>query len=561
MAFDGIFLHLVKNEISQQLLNFRVDKVYQPSKEEILLTFRTYDGLVKLLLSAKADSARIQLTDQYIENPQKPPMLTMLLRKLLSGARLTEIKQEGFERILTLVFDARNELGDPVVYKIIIEIMGKYSNIIIVDGDDKIIDCVKRVDENKSSVREILPGIRYLLPPAQDKMNILSNSIFDIEQRMKELNLTRGKAAGKVIQGISPIVANEIEFDLSLSQLKDYIKNPTPTVVILDKPKDFTFFMPRQYGDLCTYKTFDSFSQLIDYFYFEQVKIERIRQRSNDLFHRLNTLKERAVRKSLNRQRELDECADKEKYRIYGDLINANLHILEKGALFYDLENFYDNNNSIRIPADPTLTPVQNAQRYYKEYRKKQVAEQKLYDFIDKANSEAQYLDTVIDELTRAQTDAEITAIREELFSSGFVSKSGIRNQKNRKKLPPKQYISPQGFKIFVGRNNIQNDLLTLKTAKNYDMWFHVKDYPGSHVIVEAIKDKPFTDELIRQAAMLACVNSKAHLSSNVAVDYTIVKNVHKPNGAKPGMVIYDNYNTEYVTPNEEELSEVKEVE
>lgn len=561
MAFDGIFLHLVKNEISQQLLNFRVDKVYQPSKEEILLTFRTYDGLVKLLLSAKADSARIQLTDQYIENPQKPPMLTMLLRKLLSGARLTEIKQEGFERILTLVFDARNELGDPVVYKIIIEIMGKYSNIIIVDGGDKIIDCVKRVDENKSSVREILPGIRYLLPPAQDKMNILSNSIFDIEQRMKELNLTRGKAAGKVIQGISPIVANEIEFDLSLSQLKDYIKNPTPTVVILDKPKDFTFFMPRQYGDLCTYKTFDTFSQLIDYFYFEQVKIERIRQRSNDLFHRLNTLKERAVRKSLNRQRELDECADKEKYRIYGDLINANLHILEKGALFYDLENFYDNNKSIRIPADPTLTPVQNAQRYYKEYRKKQVAEQKLYDFIDKANSEAQYLDTVIDELTRAQTDAEITAIREELFSSGFVSKSGIRNQKNRKKLPPKQYISPQGFKIFVGRNNIQNDLLTLKTAKNYDMWFHVKDYPGSHVIVEAIKDKPFTDELIRQAAMLACVNSKAHLSSNVAVDYTIVKNVHKPNGAKPGMVIYDNYNTEYVTPNEEELSEVKEVE
>lgn len=561
MAFDGIFLHLVKNEISQQLLNFRVDKVYQPSKEEILLTFRTYDGLVKLLLSAKADSARIQLTDQYIENPQKPPMLTMLLRKLLSGARLTEIKQEGFERILTLVFDARNELGDPVVYKIIIEIMGKYSNIIIVDGDDKIIDCVKRVDENKSSVREILPGIRYLLPPAQDKMNILSNSIFDIEQRMKELNLTRGKAAGKVIQGISPIVANEIEFDLSLSQLKDYIKNPTPTVVILDKPKDFTFFMPRQYGDLCTYKTFDTFSQLIDYFYFEQVKIERIRQRSNDLFHRLNTLKERAVRKSLNRQRELDECADKEKYRIYGDLINANLHILEKGALFYDLENFYDNNKSIRIPADPTLTPVQNAQRYYKEYRKKQVAEQKLYDFIDKANSEAQYLDTVIDELTRAQTDAEITAIREELFSSGFISKSSIRNQKNRKKLPPKQYISPQGFKIFVGRNNIQNDLLTLKTAKNYDMWFHVKDYPGSHVIVEAIKDKPFTDELIRQAAMLACVNSKAHLSSNVAVDYTIVKNVHKPNGAKPGMVIYDNYNTEYVTPNEEELSEVKEVE
>lgn len=561
MAFDGIFLHLVKNEISKDVLGFRVDKVHQPSKEEILLTFRTYNGNVKLLLSAKADSARIQITDQYIENPQNPPMLTMLLRKLLCGAKLTEIRQEGFERILTLVFDARNELGDPVEYKLVIEIMGKYSNIIIVDKNDKIIDCVKRVDASKSSVREILPGLTYTLPPAQDKMNILTDSISDIESKMKSLDLTRGKAAGKVIQGVSPIVANEIEFDLSLSQLKDYIANPTPTVIILDKPKDFTYFMPRQFGDLCTYKTFDTFSELIDYFYFEQVKIERIRQRSNDLFHRLNTLKERAVRKSLNRQRELDECADKDKYRIYGDLINANLHLLEKGALFYDLENYYDNNEDIRIPADPTLTPVQNAQKYYKEYRKKQVAEQKLYDFIENANAEADYLDTVIDELTRAQTDAEITAIREELYSSGFLSKVNSKNRKNKKKLPPKQFVSSDGFKIFVGRNNIQNDLLTLKTAKNYDLWFHVKDCPGSHVIVEAIKEKPFTDKLIRQAAMLACVNSKAHLSSNVAVDYTIVKNVHKPNGAKPGMVIYDNYNTEYVTPNEEELNEVKEIE
>ena len=345
MAFDGIFLHLVKNEISKDVLGFRVDKVHQPSKEEILLTFRTYNGNVKLLLSAKADSARIQITDQYIENPQNPPMLTMLLRKLLCGAKLTEIRQEGFERILTLVFDARNELGDPAEYKLVIEIMGKYSNIIIVDKNDKIIDCVKRVDASKSSVREILPGLTYTLPPAQDKMNILTDSISDIESKMKSLDLTRGKAAGKVIQGVSPIVANEIEFDLSLSQLKDYIANPTPTVIILDKPKDFTYFMPRQFGDLCTYKTFDTFSELIDYFYFEQVKIERIRQRSNDLFHRLNTLKERAVRKSLNRQRELDECADKDRYRIYGDLINANLHLLEKGALFYDLENYYDNND------------------------------------------------------------------------------------------------------------------------------------------------------------------------------------------------------------------------
>ena len=560
MAFDGIFLYLTKNEIENKILGSRVDKIYQPSKEEILFTFRTLDGVEKLLLSARADSARIQLTNQYIENPKKPPMLTMLLRKLLCGARLTALIQDGFERILTLVFDARDDLGDPVEYRLIIEIMGKYSNIILVNSENRIVECVKRIDETKSSVREILPGVKYCAPPKQDKLNILQCSIPEIESKMKELNTTRGKAAGKVIQGISPIVANEIDFDLSLSGLKNYISNPQPTAVILDKPKDFTFFLPKQFGELCTYKTFDTFCELIDYFYFEQVRLERIKQMSNDLFHHLQTLKERAIRKSLNRQRELDECADMQRLKIYGDLINANLYLLEKGSLFYDLENFYDNNNIVRIPADPTLTPSQNAQKYYKEYRKKQVAEQKLREFIKQAEDEASYLETVIDELTRANTHLEISAIRNELSISGFLSKSSQKN-KNQQKLKPKKYITDEGFVIYVGRNNVQNDLLTLKTAKNYDLWFHTKDTPGSHVIVEAVKDKPFTDKVIRQAAMLATQNSKAGASSNVAVDYTIVKNVHKPNGAKPGMVIYDHYNTEYVTPNDEELSEVKEVE
>lgn len=560
MAFDGIFLYLTKNEIENKILGSRVDKIYQPSKEEILFTFRTLDGVEKLLLSARADSARIQLTNQYIENPKKPPMLTMLLRKLLCGARLTGLIQDGFERILTLVFDARDDLGDPVEYRLIIEIMGKYSNIILVNSENRIVECVKRIDETKSSVREILPGVKYCAPPKQDKLNILQCSIPEIESKMKELNTTRGKAAGKVIQGISPIVANEIDFDLSLSGLKNYIANPQPTAVILDKPKDFTFFLPKQFGELCTYKTFDTFCELIDYFYFEQVRLERIKQMSNDLFHHLQTLRERAIRKSLNRQRELDECADMQRLKIYGDLINANLYSLEKGSLFYDLENFYDNNNIVRIPADPTLTPAQNAQKYYKEYRKKQVAEQKLRAFIQQADDEASYLDTVIDELTRANTYLEISAIRDELRASGFLSRSAQKN-KNQQKLKPKKYITDEGFVILVGRNNVQNDLLTLKTAKNYDLWLHTKDTPGSHVIVEAVKDKPFTDKVIRQAAMLATQNSKASASSNVAVDYTIVKNVHKPNGAKPGMVIYDHYNTEYVTPNEEELAEVKEIE
>ncbi len=560
MALDGIYLHLLKNEISEKLIGARVDKIYQPSREELMFTFRTIDGSVKLLLSAKADCPRIQITNAHIENPKKPPMLTMLLRKLLGGARLSDIIQDGFERILTLVFDAKNDLGDPVTYRLVIEIMGRYSNIILIDSDDKIVECVKRIDALKSSVREILPGLKYQLPPQQNKMNILTDSIDDIERAISSLDMKRSKAVSEVLQGISPIVAREVENGLSLQDLRDYIANPTPTVVFMDRPKDYTYFMPSQYGDLCTYRSFDTFSELVDFFYYEQVRIDRIRQRSNDLFHHLTTLQERAVRKAINRQRELDECKDKEKLRIYGELINANLHQLEKGALFYDLENFYDNMAVVRIPADPTLTPVQNAQKYYKEYRKKQIAETKLYDFIDEAQREAEYLESVIDSLTRAETDSEISAIRAELYDSGFLSKRVDKNQKQ-KKLQPKRYVSSEGFAISVGRNNIQNDQLTLKTARNYDLWFHVKDCPGSHVIVTAEKDKPFTDKLIREAAMLAVTHSKASASSNVAVDYTIVKNVHKPNGAKPGMVIYDDYNTEYVTPNEAELQEVKEIE
>ncbi|MGN0523325.1 MAG: NFACT family protein [Eubacterium sp.] len=560
MALDGIFLYLLKNEIKEKLIGFRVDKIHQPSREEILFTFRTYDGMQKLLLSAKADCPRIQITNQNIENPKKPPMLTMLLRKCLGGAKLVDIQQDGFERILTLVFDAKNELGDPVVFRLIIEIMGRYSNIILVDERGRIVECVKRIDAMKSSVREILPGLEYTLPPAQNKMNILTDSISDIEHQVSSLSIKKSKAVSQVLQGVSPIVAREIENGMSLNELKSHILNPKPTIVIVDRPKDFTYFEPKQYGSLAQLKGFDTFSELIDYFYYEQVRIDRIKQRSNDLFRHLTTLQERAVRKSLNRQRELDECKGKEQLRIYGDLINANLHRLEKGALFYDLEDFYNNNQPVRIPADPTLTPVQNAQKYYKEYRKKQVAESKLHAFIKDADDEAKYLDTVLDALSRAETDNEITQIKTELYDAGFLSKS-IYKSKNQKKLPPRKYLSTDGFTIFVGRNNVQNDQLTLKTAKNYDLWFHVKDSAGSHVIVEAIKGKPFTDKVIRQAAMLAAANSKAYASSNVAVDYTIVKNVHKPNGAKPGMVIYVDYNTEYVTPNEQELSEVQEVE
>ncbi|MBE6720646.1 MAG: fibronectin/fibrinogen-binding protein [Ruminococcaceae bacterium] len=560
MSFDGIFLHLIKNEIKQKLCGFRVDKIYQPSKEELMFTFRTYDGTEKLLISAKAECPRIQLTEQYVENPKKPPMLTMLLRKHLGGAKLRDITQDGFERIVTFVFDATNDLGDPVTFRLITEIMGRHSNIILVDENGIIVDCVKKIDEYTSSVREVLPNIRYELPPQQSKLNVLRYDTAELEKSINTLGIKKSLAYQEVLQGISPIVARELEHGMTLDELKEHIAHPEPTVVIIDKPKDYTYFRPQQYGDLAKYKSFDTFSQLIDYYYFEQVRFERIKQRSNDLFHSLTVLQERAVRKAINRRRELKECENKEQLKVCGDLINANLYRLQKGSAYYELENFYDGGNTLRIEADVTLTPAQNAQKYYKDYRKKQVAESKLNAFIKQAEEEAAYLDSVIDALSRAETDSEITAIRTELYESGFLSKRNVKRGRE-KKLPPRRFVSSEGFEIAVGRNNMQNDELTLKTAKNYDLWFHVKDSAGSHVIVTAEKGRPFTDKLIREAAMLAAANSKAHASSNVPVDYTIVKNVHKPNGAKFGMVIYDNYKTEYVTPNEEELSEVKEIE
>ncbi|MBR7060839.1 MAG: NFACT family protein [Eubacterium sp.] len=561
MALDGIFLYHLKNEILNELKGFRVDKIYQPSREELLFAFRTFSGTKKLLLSARAENARIQFTNQFVENPKKPPMLTMLLRKHLSGAKLRDIEQDGFERILTLVFDATNELGDPVVFRLIIEIMGRHSNIILVNEAGMIVECVKKIDENISSYRLVLPGIEYSLPPQQNKMNILSDDLKEIEEKINSSSLKKSKAVGEVLQGISPIVAREVENGLSLEKLREYVLNPKPYVVFLDgAPKDYTYFKPMQYGDLCEIREFETFSDLIDFFYYEQVRFERIKQRANDLFSHLTILQERAVRKAINRQNELEDCKNKEQLKIYGDLINANLYRLEKGSLFYDLENFYDDNKIVRIPADPTLTPVQNSQKYYKEYRKKQIAETKLNGFIKEAQEEAAYLESVIDSLSRAQTDSEISAIRAELYEAGFLHKR-IDKKNKPKKLEPKKYLSSEGFVIRVGRNNVQNDELTLRMSKNYDLWFHIKDAAGSHVVVTAVKDKPFTDKLIREAAMLAAANSKGASSSNVAIDYTVIKNVHKPNGAKFGMVIYDNYNTEYVTPNEKELSEVKEIE
>lgn len=556
MALDGIFLYHLKNEIADFALDSRVDKIHQPSKDEIIIGLRSRSGSRKLLLSCNADSSRIHFTDFPPENPPKPPMFCLLLRKRLTGAWVTAITQDNLERILRIDFSGTDELGDKTKYSLIIEIMGKYSNIIFVDENNKIIDSMKRVDENKSHIREVLPGVTYIAPPPQDKLNIFTDDIEEIRPKIASGKKGMYKAVMETVKGVSPIICREFEYGLTLDEFKAEALNPTPTLVFIDTPKDFSFININQYDSLAQIRKYNSFSELLDYFYFERVRLMRIKARSADLFKTVTTLQERAVRKAVNRTRELEECKDKETFKLFGDLIIANQYRLEKGSPYYDLENYYDNNKLVRIPADVMLTASQNAQKYYKEYRKKQVAESKLNAFIEEANAEAQYFESVIDSLSRAETDSEITAIKSELAAQGYIKKATDKKREP-KALKPMHFKTRDGFDVYVGRNNIMNDKLTMKTAKNYDTWFHVQESAGSHVICET-SGKQITDEAIHDCAVLASYFSKARESSNVAVDYTLVKNIRKPNGAKPGFVVYDPYKTEFATPTIEEVEALK---
>lgn len=575
MAFDGVMMHYVKEEIKSVALDARVSQIHQPNRDELVIALRTKNGNKKLLVSSRANSPRICFTEHSIENPATPPMLCMLLRKRLGGAKLVDVRQIELERIMFLDFIATNELGDKVKLTLCVEIMGKYSNIILIDENDNIVDALKRVDFTMSTQRLVLPNIKYELPPKQDKLCILECSGRDIVEKAintpAEMRLS--KALLSAMQGVSPIITRELEYMVGVDsnreltvidklkliekvdKLKEYIvsgeKSPTMMIKPEGKPFDISFMDIMQYGEMASKKRFLDFSTLLDSFYYERDKAERMKVKGQDLLRLCSNIQDKLCRKIAVQEKELKDSLNRDKLRKKGDLLQANMYKMVRGQSFIDVEDYYDNNKIIRIKLSPTLNPSQNVQKYYKDYRRAKTREEMLTVQIAKAKAELQYISAVQESLGRAESERELTEIRQELVDEGYLKN---RNPKGRNKalklLPPKEYTSSDGFTIYVGRNNKQNDKLTLKTARNYDMWLHTKDIPGSHVIIVS-DNREITDTAILEAASLAAYNSKAKESDNVPVDYTIVKNVSKPSGAKPGMVIYVNNKTVYVTPKE----------
>ncbi len=587
MALDGALLSVIIKELSEVALGSRVEKLYQPSQEELVIVLRLtgavepYGNSVKLLLCSGANSPRIQFTRSSIENPKVPPMLCMLLRKRIGAARLVGIRQLGLDRAVFFDFDATDELGDPSPVTIAVELMGRHSNIIAINRDGEVIDAVRRITGETSSVRQVLPGIRYALPPSQNKLDpraVSAEEMVDSVLAESPDSQLQKRLIG-CIEGISPLVCRELVFlsagsvdaaccDLDsagrerllaqLEMLRGILISPPDGCYMLQngegRPMDFSFLPVTQYGALATLKKYPSCSAMFDDFYRERGASDRMKQRSHELLRHVENISERIARKLGNQRLELEQSRSRDELRVCGDILNANLYRLEKGMTSCELENFYEDGAPLmRIKLDPALTPVQNAQKYYNEYRKACTAEKKLTELIASGESDASYIESVLGLIVRARTEADLNSLRDELHQQGFVKSRGQRSTKNGKsvkseKLPPLRYRSTDGFEILSGRSNLQNDQLTLKQSRPWDIWLHTQKIPGSHTII-ITNGEAVPNSTLEQAAIIAAYNSNARESTRVPVDYTNVKNVKKPNGAKPGMVIYSTYSTAIVTP------------
>ena len=579
MAFDGAFLYAVRQEVNS-FIGARVDKIHQPSRDEIIIYLRGYHT-AKLLINISGDSARIHLTEITIENPAKPPMFCMLLRKHLGGGKLVNIRQDGLERILFLDFACMNELGDNVQLTLACEVMGRYSNCILINQDGKVIDSLKR-NADITRERVLLPAFPYEMPHRANKINFLTtDDTVILNALLLASDQPLEKAIVSLFEGVSPLLAREWAYYTCKSGVRSHaltenqetrllycihktaniLKNNAYQFHILqtldDNLKDYLFFRPEQYGSLMLVKPMQSACATLDAFYSQRDLKSRMKQRANDLFKLIMNRIERITRKLSSQQAELEQTSKMELNKLYGDLLSANLYRMKKGDNFMILENFYQENcPEIKIPLQVNLTPAQNAQKYYTLYRKASTAKQKLAEQIAQGKQELIYLESVFDVLSRAETESDLLLLRDELASQGYVKNRNAK-QKLPKQAPPFAYETTDGFLVLVGRNNRQNDILTLKQASKQDIWFHTQNIPSSHVILVTNQREP-TEIAIHETAMITAFHSKARDSAKVPVDFCKVKFVKKPNGAKFGMVIYSNQQTVYVKPDSELCKKLK---
>ena len=582
MAFDAGMLRCTLSELRKTALGARIEKVYQPERDEILLQMRSFEGGKRLLINAGSNNARIGFCEIPKENPQNPPMFCMLLRKYLQGAKLVEIEQADFDRVAFLGFDTRDEMGFECRRYLIAELMGKYSNLIFADGDKRIITALRTTDFSFDSVRQLIPGMVYSLPSA-DKINPRYITQEDFLSLIE--NAPRERACDKLIvssfMGVAPVVAREIvyratghtdtpvgycfaddlwrEFERFQSILNS--EDFSPCLILNgEEIVEYSFLPIDQYGSY-ERRDFESAGALLDAYFASRDNKQRVHQRASDIL-KLLTNAEARIRKKLELQRtELSECDEGEKYRKYGDLITANLYRLPGKTSVAELEDYEEmdeegNCPTLRIELDSRLSPSANAQRFYKKYAKTKTARVELTRQIELGEGELEYIYTVFEALTRAESPADLMEIRDELYRSGYASRMKSYASHKQKAPVVMQFVTPDGMKVLCGKNNLQNEYITHKLAEKHDYWFHARQTPGSHVLLVTEGREP-TDLDFTTAAEIAAHYSKAE-GANIGVDYLLARHIKKPAGSKPGFVIYHTNWTAYVTPDAEKIAAMR---
>lgn len=562
MSFDGVFTHGMVRELKAQLVSGRISKIHQPYENEIVLVIRAQGKNNRLLLSAHPSYARIQLTKIAYTNPDNPPNFVMMLRKHLEGAILEDIHQVENDRVIHFTFSKRDELGDLQDIRLIVELMGRHSTIVLLNKESgKILDAIKHIGHSQNTYRSILPGSEYIEPPKQNLLNPFIASTEQVFNLLSTAETLDARYLQQYFQGLGKDTAEELAFRLTQQPNEKmtvwttfWEKIQTELVPTLGKKNHKEFFAPVNFETFEETVTYDCLSELLDAFYGEKAEKDRVKQLGNDLIRKVDNEIKRNQTKLAKREKTLKDSENAEEFRRDGELLTTFMTQIPRGAESVELANYYEENAPIIIKLNPALTPNQNAQKYFQKYQKLKNAVKLIDAQIAEAKAEIAYLESVLAQLEIAGP-MDIDLIKEELVASGYLKQK--RNKKKRKQRPskPEHFVASDGTDILVGKNNLQNDQLTLKQARKTDIWLHAKNIPGSHVI---IKNSDPSEETLLEAAELAAYFSKYRQSAQVPVDYVAVKHVHKPNGAKPGFVIYENQKTLFVTPEESLVEQLR---